>query len=113
MSLQAKEVRSVKRSESGMILDPVTLLHTAKVADAKKMMKEFRIGGIPVIDSEGKLIGIVTNRDLRFVKDNNLSVNDVMTKENLIVTKEKTSLAQAEEILQQHKIEYNNKNLNL
>ena len=102
---QAKEVRSVKRSESGMILDPVTLLHTAKVADAKKMMKEFRIGGIPVIDSEGKLIGIVTNRDLRFVKDNNLSVNDVMTKENLIVTKEKTSLAQAEEILQQHKIE--------
>ena len=105
IKLQAKEVRSVKRSESGMILDPVTLLHTAKVADAKKMMKEFRIGGIPVIDSEGKLIGIVTNRDLRFVKDNNLSVNDVMTKENLIVTKEKTSLAQAEEILQQHKIE--------
>ncbi|MEZ7838750.1 MAG: IMP dehydrogenase [Flavobacteriales bacterium] len=105
IAAQAKEVRSVKRSESGMILDPVTLLHTAKVADAKKMMKEFRIGGIPVIDSEGKLIGIVTNRDLRFVKDNNLSVNDVMTKENLIVTKEKTSLAQAEEILQQHKIE--------
>ena len=102
---QAKEVRSVKRSESGMILDPVTLLHTSKVADAKKMMKDFRIGGIPVVDSEGKLIGIVTNRDLRFVKDNTLSVDDVMTKEGLIVTKEKTSLAQAEEILQKHKIE--------
>ena len=102
---QAKEVRSVKRAESGMILDPVTLLHTAKVADAKKMMKEFRIGGIPVIDSEGKLIGIVTNRDLRFVKDNTLSVDDVMTKEGLIVTKENTTLAQAEEILQNHKIE--------
>ncbi len=102
---QAKEVRSVKRAESGMILDPVTLLHTAKVADAKKMMKEFRIGGIPVIDTDGKLIGIVTNRDLRFVKDNTLSVNDVMTKDGLIVTKENTTLAQAEEILQKHKIE--------
>ena len=67
---QAKEVRSVKRAESGMILDPVTLLHTSKVADAKKMMKDFRIGGIPVVDADGKLIGIVTNRDLRFIKDN-------------------------------------------
>ena len=102
---QAKEVRSVKRAESGMILDPVTLSHTSKVADAKKIMKEFRIGGIPVVDPKGKLIGIVTNRDLRFIKDNNLSVDDVMTKEGLIVTKENTSLAQAEEILQQHKIE--------
>ena len=102
---QAKEVRSVKRAESGMILDPVTLSHTSKVADAKKIMKEFRIGGIPVVDLKGKLIGIVTNRDLRFIKDNNLSVDDVMTKEGLIVTKENTSLAQAEEILQQHKIE--------
>ena len=102
---QAKEVRSVKRAESGMILDPVTLLHTSKVADAKKMMKEFRIGGIPVVDTNGKLIGIVTNRDLRFIKDDTLSVNDVMTKEGLIVTKENTSLAQAEDILQKHKIE--------
>ena len=102
---QAKEVRSVKRAESGMILDPVTLLHTSKVADAKKMMKEFRIGGIPVVDTNGKLIGIVTNRDLRFIKDDTLSVNDVMTKDGLIVTKENTSLAQAEDILQKHKIE--------
>ena len=102
---QAKEVRSVKRAESGMILDPVTLSHTSKVADAKKMMKDFRIGGIPVVDTDGKLIGIVTNRDLRFIKDDTLSVDDVMTKEGLIVTKEKTSLAQAEEILQKHKIE--------
>ncbi len=102
---QAKEVRSVKRAESGMILDPVTLLHTSKVADAKKMMKEFSIGGIPVVDPNGKLIGIVTNRDLRFIKDDTLSVNDVMTKEGLIVTKENTSLAQAEDILQKHKIE--------
>ena len=102
---QAKEVRSVKRAESGMILDPVTLSHTSKVADAKKMMKEYRIGGIPVVDNEGKLIGIVTNRDLRFIKDNTLSVDDVMTKEGLIVTKENTSLAQAEDILQKHKIE--------
>jgi IMP dehydrogenase len=102
---QAKEVRSVKRAESGMILDPVTLSNTAKVADAKRMMKEFRIGGIPVVDTNGKLSGIVTNRDLRFVKDNKLSVEDVMTKDGLVVTKENTTLAQAEEILQKHKIE--------
>jgi IMP dehydrogenase len=102
---QAKEVHAVKRSESGMILDPVTLSHTSTVADAKKMMKEFSIGGIPVVDDNRKLIGIVTNRDLRFVKDNTLSVNDVMTKKGLVVTKENTTLSQAEEILQDHKIE--------
>lgn len=102
---QAKEVRTVKRSESGMILDPVTLSNGSKVADAKRMMKEFRIGGIPVIDADSKLLGIVTNRDLRFVKNNNLAIEDVMTKEGLIVTKENTTLAQAEDILQNHKIE--------
>ena len=102
---QAKEVRTVKRSESGMILDPVTLSNGSKVADAKRMMKEFRIGGIPVIDADSKLLGIVTNRDLRFVKNNNLAIEDVMTKEGLIVTKENTTLAQAEGILQNHKIE--------
>ena len=102
---QAKEVYAVKRSESGMILDPVTLSHTSTVADAKMMMKEFSIGGIPVVDDNRKLIGIVTNRDLRFVKDNTLSVNDVMTKKGLVVTKENTTLSQAEEILQDHKIE--------
>ena len=105
IAAQAKEVRSVKRAESGMILDPVTLAHTAKVADAKRMMKEFSIGGIPVIDADGKLIGIVTNRDLRFVKDTKLSVDDVMTKEDLVVTNENTTLVQAEKILQKHKIE--------
>ena len=102
---QAREVRTVKRSESGMILDPVTLSNGSKVADAKRMMKEFRIGGIPVIDTDSKLLGIVTNRDLRFVKNNNLAIEDVMTKEGLIVTKENTTLAQAEDILQNHKIE--------
>lgn len=102
---QAKEVHAVKRSESGMILDPVTLSHTSTVGDAKRMMKEFSIGGIPVVDDHRKLIGIVTNRDLRFVKDNTLSVNDVMTKKGLVVTKENTTLSQAEEILQHHKIE--------
>ena len=102
---QAKEVRSVKRAESGMILDPVTLKHTAKVFDAKRMMKEFRIGGIPVVNDTGELLGIVTNRDLRFVKNDNLSVADVMTGDGLIVTKENTTLAQAEDILQKHKIE--------
>jgi len=102
---QAKEVRSVKRAESGMILDPVTLSHTSKVSDAKRMMKEFRIGGIPVVDVDAKLLGIVTNRDLRFIKNDKLSVEDVMTKEGLVVTKENTTLAQAEDILQKHKIE--------
>ncbi len=102
---QAKEVRTVKRSESGMILDPVTLSHTCKVSDAKRMMKEFRIGGIPVIDVDSKLLGIVTNRDLRFVKNDKLSIEDVMTKDDLVVTKENTTLEQAEGILQKHKIE--------
>tara|TARA_B100000900_G_scaffold328945_1_gene289296 strand:- start:443 stop:1921 length:1479 start_codon:yes stop_codon:yes gene_type:complete len=102
---QAKEVRSVKRAESGMILDPVTLENTALVSDAKRMMKEFKIGGIPVVDSIGKLIGIVTNRDLRFVKKDNQSVQDVMTSEGLVVTKENTTLTKAEDILQKYKIE--------
>ena len=102
---QAKEVRSVKRAESGMILDPVTLKHTATVSDAKRMMKEFRIGGIPVVDSSGELLGIVTNRDLRFVKNDSLSVEEVMTGDGLVVTKENTTLAHAEDILQKHKIE--------
>ena len=75
-----------------MILDPVTLKHTATVSDAKRMMKEFRIGGIPVVDSSGELLGIVTNRDLRFVKKDSLSVEDVMTGDGLVVTKENTTL---------------------
>src|SRR6202000_1468069 len=81
---QADEVRKVKRSESGMIQDPVTLHEGALLADAFKIMKEYRIGGIPVVDGNGKLKGILTNRDLRFEKDPNKPVSDIMTKNNLI-----------------------------
>tara|TARA_B100001093_G_scaffold491619_1_gene531860 strand:- start:509 stop:1987 length:1479 start_codon:yes stop_codon:yes gene_type:complete len=102
---QAKEVRSVKRAESGMILDPLTLKRNATVKDAKQIMNEFRIGGIPVIDEKNTLLGIVTNRDLRFVNDTKLSLDEVMTKDGLIVTQENTTLVQAEKILQKHKIE--------
>ncbi|MGY8987568.1 MAG: IMP dehydrogenase [Flavobacteriales bacterium] len=101
---QALEVRKVKRSESGMILDPITLEKTAKIGDALQIMKENKIGGIPVIDSDKKLVGIVTNRDLRFEKDMTLSVLDVMTSEN-IVTTQMTDLENAEKILQEYKIE--------
>ncbi|MBT5858312.1 MAG: IMP dehydrogenase [Flavobacteriales bacterium] len=101
---QALEVRKVKRSESGMILDPITLEKTAKVGDALQIMKENKIGGIPVVDSNMKLVGIVTNRDLRFEKDMSQSILDVMTSEG-IVTTELTDLENAEKILQQNKIE--------
>lgn len=102
---QAEEVRKVKRSESGMIQDPVTLLETSVVADAFKIMKEHKIGGIPVVTSDNKLVGIITNRDLRFQKDMSKPIAQVMTKENLITAPEGTTLKQAEEILQNHKIE--------
>ena len=102
---QADEVRKVKRSESGMIQDPVTLHEGAVLGDAFKIMKEYRIGGIPVVDSDGKLKGILTNRDLRFEKDANRNVNEVMTKTNLITAPKGTTLLQAELILQEHKIE--------
>mgnify|MGYP001262593828 FL=1 len=102
---QAVKVRRVKRAESGMIIDPVTLNKEAKVKDAKRLMAEHSIGGIPIIDSEGHLEGIVTNRDLRFEKDNERAIVEVMTSENLITTSEGTSLAGAEVILQENKIE--------
>lgn len=102
---QAEEVRIVKRSESGMIQDPVTLSVEANVGDALELMKLHKIGGIPVINGERKLVGIVTNRDLRFQKDENLAVKDVMTSENIITTQEGTSLDNAREILQEYKIE--------
>jgi IMP dehydrogenase len=102
---QALQVRKVKRSESGMILDPVTLLETAKVSDALQLMKENKIGGIPVIDSNRKLKGIVTNRDLRFEKNLNRPIVEVMTYKNIITTTENTDLATAEGILQENKIE--------
>ena len=95
---QAKEVRKVKRAESGMIIDPVTLPLTAIVADAKNNMKEHRIGGIPVVDDEGYLKGIVTNRDLRFEKDNDRPIVEVMTSKNLVTAAEGTSLQDAEGI---------------
>ena len=102
---QAAEVKKVKRSESGMIIDPITLTKDRNVAHAKSLMKKYSIGGIPVIDDLGALIGIVTNRDLRFEKENDRAIAEVMTSKNLITTKEGTSLKEAEEILQQHKIE--------
>ena len=101
---QSLEVRKVKRSESGMILDPITLNKSAIVGDALQIMKENKIGGIPVVDSENKLVGIVTNRDLRFEKDMGQSVLDIMTSDD-IVTTELTDLENAERILQENKIE--------
>ena len=107
MSIQAQadEVRKVKRSESGMIQDPVTLSEEALVSDAFQIMKEFKIGGIPVINADKKLVGIITNRDLRFQKDMKKAVSQVMTKENLVTAPLGTTLLQAEVILQDYKIE--------
>lgn len=102
---QAQEVRKVKRSESGMIQDPVVLNEKAIVQDAFKIMKENKIGGIPVVDANNKLVGIVTNRDLRFQKNMSIPIVDLMTKDNLVVAPVGTNLVQAEEILQDHKIE--------
>ena len=105
ISQQAIEVRKVKRAESGMIIDPVTLDLDAIVSDAKKSMQEHSIGGIPIVDSNGLLKGIVTNRDLRFEKNNNRPITEVMTAQDLVTTSEGTSLQQAEVILQENKIE--------
>ena len=102
---QALKVRKVKRAESGMIIDPVTLPLTATVKDAKDNMREFSIGGIPIVDKDHKLLGIVTNRDLRFEKNNARPISEVMTSGELLTVAEGTSLAQAEDILQQNKIE--------
>jgi len=102
---QAAKVKKVKRAESGMIIDPVTLPLTATVGDAKRAMKEYSIGGIPVVDENQILKGIITNRDLRFEKENDRIITEVMTSENLVTAKQGTTLAQAEEILQEHKIE--------
>ena len=102
---QALKVRKVKRAESGMIIDPVTLPISAKVKDAKDSMKEHSIGGIPIVDEDGKLLGIVTNRDLRFEKNHNRPIAEVMTSKNLVTVSEGTSLEEAEGILQENKIE--------
>ncbi|OEK08894.1 IMP dehydrogenase [Flavivirga aquatica] len=102
---QALKVRKVKRAESGMIIDPVVLPLTAKVIDAKQYMTEHGIGGIPIVDEDGILKGIVTNRDLRFEHDNIKPITEVMTSENLVTAAVGTSLKDAEKILQQYKIE--------
>jgi IMP dehydrogenase len=101
---QAQEVRKVKRAESGMILDPVTLPLTAVVLDAKANMKEHSIGGIPIVDKNGILKGIVTNRDLRFEHNNQRPIVEVMTSENLVTAAVGTSLNYEEKILQNYKI---------
>lgn len=102
---QAAEVKKVKRSESGMILEPITVTKDETVAVVKNLMREYGIGGIPVIDQDGKLIGIITNRDLRFEGDNKRKISEVMTSKNLITVAAGTSLKQAELILQENKIE--------
>ncbi|MGY6742893.1 MAG: IMP dehydrogenase [Cecembia sp.] len=102
---QAAQVRKVKRSQAGMILDPITLDINARVKDAEAIMREFHIGGIPVVDEKRVLKGIITNRDLRFIKDQNVMIKDIMTVEGLITAKAGVSLEQAEEILQEYKIE--------
>ncbi len=102
---QARQVHAVKRAENGMIYDPVTIRRGSTVADALRMMAEYHIGGIPVVDDEGLLVGIVTNRDLRFEKNPMRTIDEVMTSENLVTTSQATSLEEAAEILQSHKIE--------
>ncbi len=102
---QADQVRTVKRSESGMILDPITLNEGKILADAHKIMRELKIGGIPIVNNENVLIGIITNRDLRFQADMQKPVTEIMTTKNLITAEEGTTLDEAEKILQQHKIE--------
>jgi len=102
---QAEQVRKVKRSESGMIVDPITLEVTATIGDALNLMRDNKIGGIPIVDKNHKLVGILTNRDLRFETDRKRKVSEVMTKENLIIAPEGTDLKKAEKILRQYKIE--------
>lgn len=102
---QAKQVRAVKRAENGMILNPISISPDKTVATALGMMAEFKIGGIPVVDPENRLVGIVTNRDLRFEKAMDKRIDEVMTKDNLVTTRQSTDLEGAAEILQEHKIE--------
>ena len=102
---QARQVAIVKRAENGMIYDPVTIQRGSKVRDALALMTEYHIGGIPVVDEENHLVGIVTNRDLRFEHDMDKNVDEVMTSENLVTTHQQTDLANASLILQKNRIE--------
>ncbi|MBE6312622.1 MAG: IMP dehydrogenase [Bacteroidales bacterium] len=105
IAAQAKQVHSVKRAENGMIYDPVTIKLGSKVSDVLKLMAEYHIGGIPVVDENNMLKGIVTNRDLRFEQNKDRLIDDVMTKENLVTTNQSTDLESAARILQKYKIE--------
>jgi IMP dehydrogenase len=105
IGLQAEQVRKVKRSQSGLIIDPITLGVNATVQEADDIMREFKIGGIPIIDSAGKLVGIITNRDLRFQRDMNVPVENIMSKDNLVTAPEGIKLDRAEDILKKYKIE--------
>lgn len=102
---QARQVAIVKRAENGMIYDPVTIRRGSTVGDALALMHEYHIGGIPVVDEENHLVGIVTNRDLRFERNMDKTVDEVMTTENLVTTHQKTDLVAAAQILQENKIE--------
>ncbi len=102
---QAEHVRLVKRSESGMIVDPVTLHENASVRDARALMKKHKIGGIPIVDQDGKLMGIVTNRDLRFEPESDKQLGTIMTRDNLVTAKAGTTLDEAERLLQDYKVE--------
>ena len=102
---QARQVHAVKRAENGMIYDPVTIRRGSTVADALRMIAEYHIGGIPVVDDEKHLVGIVTNRDLRFERNHQRTIDEVMTSENLVTTSQATTLEEAADILQSHKIE--------
>ncbi|MEN6588319.1 MAG: IMP dehydrogenase, partial [Proteiniphilum sp.] len=102
---QSSQVRAVKRAENGMILNPISITPDKNVADALAMMSEFKIGGIPVVNNDNTLVGIVTNRDLRFEKSMNKRIDEVMTQDNLVTTRQSINLEDAAEILQQHKIE--------
>ena len=102
---QARQVATVKRAENGMISNPVTINRDAKVKDALNIMAEYKIGGIPVVDNDNYLVGIVTNRDLRFEKDMDKQIQEVMTSENIITTKQSTDMETAAQILQENKIE--------
>jgi IMP dehydrogenase len=102
---QAKHVKTVKRAENGMIYDPITIRPNATVGDALNLMKEYRIGGIPVVDGQHRLVGIVTNRDLRFEQEWGKPIKEVMTRDNIVTTGQETDLEKAADILQKYKIE--------
>jgi IMP dehydrogenase len=102
---QAEEVRKVKRSESGLIVDPITLSVSNTLAEASKLMADNRIGGIPIVDDQNRLVGILTNRDMRFEKADGRKVKEIMTRENLITAPQGTTLEEAEEIIRRYKVE--------